>query len=147
MKNSPSPKPTSTKTGQLHPRNPHKGRYDLEALCNALPALNGFIRTNPAGQKTINFSCEQAVLHLNKALLAHHYRIQNWQIPKGYLCPPIPGRADMIHYLADLLAESNGGELTTGCHVRCLDIGTGANCIYPIIGHRTYGWQFLASDN
>ncbi|MFT4637926.1 MAG: 23S rRNA (adenine1618-N6)-methyltransferase, partial [Verrucomicrobiales bacterium] len=29
---------------------------------------------------------------------------------------------------------------------RGLDIGTGANCVYPIIGHQSYGWQFVGSD-
>jgi 23S rRNA (adenine1618-N6)-methyltransferase len=29
---------------------------------------------------------------------------------------------------------------------RVLDIGTGANCIYPLIGHSVYGWQFVGSD-
>jgi 23S rRNA (adenine1618-N6)-methyltransferase len=30
--------------------------------------------------------------------------------------------------------------------VRVLDIGVGANCIYPIIGHRSYGWHFVGTD-
>jgi 23S rRNA (adenine1618-N6)-methyltransferase len=30
-----------------------------------------------------------------------------------YLCP-IPGRADYIHYIADLLAESNNGIIPKG---------------------------------
>jgi 23S rRNA (adenine1618-N6)-methyltransferase len=41
-------------------------------------------------------------------LLISYYDIQKWDIPH-YLCPPIPGRADYIHYIADLLAESNNG--------------------------------------
>lgn len=83
---------------------------------------------------------------LNKALLKHHYNINYWQIPPGYLCPPIPGRADYIHYIADLLAESDNQRIPIGNHVKCLDIGVGANCIYPIIGHTTYGWSFTGSD-
>jgi 23S rRNA (adenine1618-N6)-methyltransferase len=30
--------------------------------------------------------------------------------------------------------------------VQVLDIGTGANCIYPLIGHSEYGWGFVATD-
>jgi len=67
-------------------------------------------------------------------------------VPAQYLCPPIPGRADYLHYLADLLSESNGGEIPRGKSVRVLDIGVGANCIYPLIGHATYGWQFVGTD-
>lgn len=130
-------------SGKLHPRNPHHGRYDFAALSNACPELSLYIKPNPKGDKTIDFSNEKAVLCLNKALLAHFYHIDNWQIPEGYLCPPIPGRADYIHYIADLLAE---GAVPTGKQVKVLDIGTGANCIYPIIGSQSYGWQFVGSD-
>lgn len=135
-------------SAKLHPRNLHQGRYDLSALSLTCPELNTFLRPNPKGDQTIDFSDEKAVLCLNKALLAHYYHIEHWQIPEGYLCPPIPGRADYVHYLADLLAESNGvnNQYPTGKKVRVLDIGSGANCIYPIIGSQSYGWQFVGSD-
>ena len=45
---------------------------------------------------------------LNKALLAHFYAVKHWDIPDGFLCPPVPGRADYIHHLADLLAGDSG---------------------------------------
>jgi 23S rRNA (adenine1618-N6)-methyltransferase len=83
---------------------------------------------------------------LNRALLQHAYGIKNWDVPAQYLCPPIPGRADYVHYLADLLSDSNGGNIPRGKSVRVLDIGVGANCIYPLIGHATYGWQFVGTD-
>ena len=74
------------------------------------------------------------------------YDIVNWDIPSDYLCPPIPGRADYIHYIADLLTESNNGILPEGDTIQGLDIGIGANCIYPIIGNTNYGWSFVGSD-
>jgi 23S rRNA (adenine1618-N6)-methyltransferase len=43
--------------------------------------------------------------------------------------PSIPGRADYIHYIADLLAESNNGIIPRSWD-QGLDIGIGANCIY-----------------
>jgi 23S rRNA (adenine1618-N6)-methyltransferase len=51
-----------------------------------------------------------------------------------------------MHYAADLLAEANGGKIPRGTSVRVLDIGTGANCIYPLIGNHEYGWRFVGSD-
>lgn len=132
--------------GALHPRNPHLGRYDFAALCLTTPALAAFLTVSPRGDSTIDFSDEQAVRCLNQALLAHFYQVKFWQIPAGYLCPPIPGRADYIHYAADLLARLNQGIAPTGKKVQVLDIGTGANCIYPIIGSQSYGWSFIASD-
>ncbi|MFT5807873.1 MAG: 23S rRNA (adenine1618-N6)-methyltransferase [Moritella dasanensis] len=134
------------KIATLHPRNPHQGRYDLTALVKTYPALQTHITQNPSGEETVDFSDDKAVVCLNAALLAHFYQVPNWQIPAGYLCPPIPGRADYIHYIADLLAEMNNGEVPTGKRVKALDIGTGANCIYPILGHRSYGWGFVGTD-
>lgn len=130
----------------MHPRNPHRGRYDFAKMVLACPELETFLRPNPQGDQTIDFSDDQAVRALNQALLAHHYGVRRWMIPLGYLCPPIPGRADAIHYLADLLAASNGGEIPRGKQVRVLDVGTGANCIYPILGTRSYDWRFVATD-
>ena len=136
------------KPQSLHPRNPHQGRYDFDALVNTCPDLNAFIKPNPKGDNTIDFADPKAVFCLNRALLAHYYQVHQWQIPDGYLVPPIPGRADMIHYLADLLADGDIVEVdkTKGKKVKVLDVGTGANCIYPVIGSQTYGWQFVASD-
>lgn len=132
--------------GQLHPRNRHQGRYDFPALIKASPELAAFVIINPYGKESIDFANPAAVRVFNRALLKQFYGISHWDIPADYLCPPIPGRADYLHYLADLLASSNGGEIPRGAQVRALDIGVGANCIYPLLGNREYAWQFLGSD-
>lgn len=49
-----------------------------------------------------------------------------------------------MHYAADLLADSNG--VPTGKQISLLDIGSGANLIYPIIANRSYGWRCVGSD-
>jgi len=130
----------------LHPRNKHQGHYDFEALIKACPDLSQYVFVNEFKTKTIDFANPTAVKWLNRALLKVQYGINFWNIPKNYLCPPIPGRADYIHYMADLLAETNGGIVPTGKSVSVLDIGVGANCIYPIIGICEYGWQFTATE-
>jgi len=127
----------------LHPRNRHHDRYDLPALCKDTPALAAFIVANPAGEQTINFADPDAVKTLNQALLAHFYQVKAWNIPEGFLCPPVPGRADYMHHLADLLTEANGS-LPQNASV--LDIGTGANLIYPLIGSHEYGWRFTGTE-
>lgn len=83
---------------------------------------------------------------LNRALLKKYYGIAHWDIPATYLCPPIPGRADYIHHIADLLRSSNRSVIPRGASIVALDIGIGANCIYPIIGHTEYGWRFVGTD-
>jgi 23S rRNA (adenine1618-N6)-methyltransferase len=130
----------------LHPKNLHRSRYDFELLISNCPELKAFISINKHGIETVDFSNPLAVKTLNKALLQTYYDIQNWDIPKNYLCPPIPGRADYIHYLADLLAETNNGKIPEGNSVMGLDIGTGANLIYPILGNSIYNWSFVATD-
>jgi 23S rRNA (adenine1618-N6)-methyltransferase len=137
-------RPEVLEKDNLHPRNLHRSRYDFKSLIKACPELASFVSVNKYGNESIDFANSNAVKFLNKAILRHSYRINYWDIPADFLCPPIPGRADYIHYLADLL--SINGEIPTGASVRGLDIGTGANCIYPIIGHQTYGWSFVATD-
>ncbi|MGK0408797.1 MAG: 23S rRNA (adenine1618-N6)-methyltransferase [Shewanella psychromarinicola] len=128
----------------LHPRNAHQQGYDFAALISAMPALASFVRPNPYGNDSIDFADPKAVKSLNAALLLSEYHINGWDIPDGYLCPPVPGRVDYLHYIADLLAVK--GKVVKGARIRGLDIGTGANGIYPLLGIQTYGWQFVASD-
>ncbi len=137
--------PPSEKTG-LHPRNKHRGRYDFDQLMQASPALASFVKLNAYREASIDFANPQAVKALNGALLKYFYHISEWDIPTQYLCPPIPGRADYLHYLADLLASSNSGVIPQGDSVSVLDIGVGANAIYPLIGHSEYGWRFVGVD-
>ncbi|NKI25855.1 23S rRNA (adenine(1618)-N(6))-methyltransferase RlmF [Arenibacter sp. 6A1] len=125
----------------MHPKNIHNTPYDFEALIGSHPELAPHVFVTPYGNQSIDFSKPTAVLHLNKAILKHQYRLSDWNIPDGYLCPPIPGRADYIHHIADLL-EEDGIEN----NVRGLDIGVGANCIYPILASQIYDWQMVGSD-
>lgn len=129
----------------LHKHNKHQGRYDFAKLTQALPSLAPFVIKNPKGEASIDFSNANAVKMLNKALLAAYYQVQNWDIPAGYLCPPIPGRADYIHRLAELLEGETNGKFPHQ-KVRALDIGVGANAIYPIIAICDYRWHYTGSD-
>ncbi|NLS14083.1 23S rRNA (adenine(1618)-N(6))-methyltransferase RlmF [Vibrio sp. SM6] len=133
-----------TKSG-LHSKNRHHGRYDLGQLVKVLPALAPHIVRTPAGEQSINFSDPLAVKLLNKAILLVDYGVQHWDIPNGFLCPPIPGRADYIHRVAELLdGERKGGFRHNAVHM--LDIGAGANCIYPLVAAAEYGWNVVGSD-
>ena len=146
QKAQPPRQPKAVAKGQLHPRNRHQGRYDFAKLIAASPELGRFVILNPYGKQSIDFADPEAVRVFNRALLRQLYGIRHWDIPAGYLCPPVPGRADYLHGLADLLGESCAGESPRGPAVRVLDVGTGANCIYPLLGHSDYGWRFLGSD-
>ena len=130
----------------LHPRNPHRLRYDFKELMVRCPELGPYVSLNQYGDESINFADPAAVKMLNRTLLINFYGISFWDIPENYLCPPVPGRADYIHYIADLLSTCDNGIIPRGKTVSVLDTGTGANCIYPIIGSYEYGWRFTGSD-
>lgn len=146
---------TNIEKTNLHPRNLHRMGYDFKQLITVCPELKRFVSINEfnidsseseQAKQTIDFSNPDAVKALNKALLIANYDIQYWDIPKDYLCPPIPGRVDYIHYVADLLALSNNGIIPEGENVQVLDIGIGANCIYPIVGNSVYDWSFVGTE-
>ncbi|WBL42579.1 23S rRNA (adenine(1618)-N(6))-methyltransferase RlmF [Algoriphagus halophytocola] len=139
-------KQNTTEKTSLHPRNAHRERYDFPRLIETQPQLQKFVAENKYGDLSIDFANPKAVKELNRALLKYFYQISDWDIPAGYLCPPIPGRADYLHHLADLLAESNAGKLPPGEKINVLDLGTGANCIYPILGSTVYKWNFVGSE-
>ncbi len=136
-----------TEKARIHPRSKHRERYNFKELIQCCPELAAHVRLNAYDDESIDFSDAAAVKMLNTALLKFFYGIDFWDIPAGYLCPPIPGRADYIHHIADLLGSCNNGIIPTGNQIQCLDIGVGANCIYPIIGVREYGWSFTGSDS
>jgi 23S rRNA (adenine1618-N6)-methyltransferase len=125
----------------LHPKNLHRFGYDFDILCQTYPALTEFVFVNKYGNKTIDFSNQKALIALNKSLLFHYYKLDFWEIPPHFLCPAIPGRLDYILNLSDLLGINENKS------VRALDIGTGANLIYPILGAALLNWDFIASEN
>ncbi len=131
----------NSSNSNLHPKNKHRDDYNFSELCEVYPHLIEFVFVNNYGTETIDFANPEAVKKLNTALLFKHYNIMYWNFPDDNLCPPIPGRVDYIHYLDDLLKSSR----ITG-NIKVLDIGTGASCIYPILGNAEYNWEFMGTD-
>lgn len=130
----------------LHERNRNRERYDLEAMVSSTPELKHHIKPNKNNEPSIDFSSRAAVRILNKSILQHYYGIKYWEFPSDKLCPAIPGRAEYIHAMADMLSRSNQSKVPKGDRVTCLDIGMGASCIFPIIGVTEYEWNFIGSD-
>ena len=123
----------------MHPKNKHIEKYNLDELSIIYPLLSEFVFTNKYQTKTIDFSNAKAVKILNTALLKKHYQINYWEFSDDNLCPPIPSRVDYIHYLTELIPQSKK-------QITILDIGTGATCIYPLLGNIIYNWTFVGTD-
>lgn len=123
---------------RLHPQNKHRKGYDFELLIQKNRRLNAFLFENKFKVRSIDFSNPLAVKELNRSLLRTHYGIHYWDFPDDNLCPPIPGRVDYIHDVSDLIQSNDP--------VKVLDIGTGATCIYPLLGSAEYQWTFVGTD-
>lgn len=149
-------KKTQSHHKHLHPRNLHNNGYDFPALIKSYSPLSSFVKANLHGNTSIDFADPKAVKALNAAILKKHYHINDWNIPEGALCPPIPGRVDYIHYIAELLGidepavncidNNASGAATKKRKIKMLDIGTGANGIYPLLACKIYGWHCVGSD-
>ncbi|WP_347925513.1 23S rRNA (adenine(1618)-N(6))-methyltransferase RlmF [Pontimicrobium sp. SW4] len=125
----------------MHKNNKHQKNYDFEKLSQSVPELKPYIFKNDYGTLTIDFANPEAVKLLNKALLKTYYAVDYWEFQDDHLCPPIPGRVDYIHYLADLLKNFKSPN-----PIKVLDVGTGATCIYPLLGYSVYNWSFVSTD-
>lgn len=122
----------------MHPKNPFQDNYNFDELVKVNSNLAPHIFTNEYGNETLKFADKNAVKELNKALLKHYYKLEYWDIPDTNLCPPIPGRLDYLLHINDLLEHKK--------EVSLLDIGTGANLIYPILGTCHFNWNCIASE-
>ncbi|MEZ8003108.1 MAG: 23S rRNA (adenine(1618)-N(6))-methyltransferase RlmF [Patiriisocius sp.] len=129
----------------MHLQNPHRNPYNFELLIQANEELEAFVFTNEHEIQTIDFANPKGVFQLNKALLLQHYKLDHYQLPIGHLCPAVPGRADYLCHVKTLLDE-HSPESNDNTSYRVLDIGAGANCIYPIIGAQLFNWQMVGAD-
>ncbi len=130
----------------MHPRNRNLERYQIPALVACLPELGAYVQPSKAGEDSIDFTRPEAVKLLNRALILNDYGLDDWDFPDANLCPPVPGRADYLHHMADLLRENHFGNIPRGPELHVLDIGVGATAIYPIVGVVEYGWSFVGCD-
>lgn len=125
----------------------------MDRLIAAYPSLEPHIIRTRLGEPcrpTINYFNPESVRALNTALLVADYNVNpqyNEILPHGALSPPVPGRADYVHYIADVLKQSWPDDvIPTGVNVVGMDIGTGASAIYPTIATAVYGWKMIASE-
>ena len=129
----------------MNPKNPYQSDYDFDRLMRHYPKLKTHVILNPSGKETIDFSNADAVYELNKALLLTDFKLEAYNLPRGYLIPPVPGRLDYLLHVQDILVKIINPSSST--KIRGLDIGCGANGIYCILGAQYFNWYMVGIES
>lgn len=139
----------------MQPDNPYyNSPPDFLALSKEYPSLLPFVGVNDDKSVYFKWSEPNAVRsdyssgmtsrELTKVLMKKDFHI-DWDMPSSHLCPGIPGRINYLAWLHDVLhllpqyADAENPLLG-------IDVGTGASCIYPLLGNALYHWNFIATD-
>ncbi|MED6235267.1 Methyltransferase-like protein 16 [Ataeniobius toweri] len=123
----------------MHPRNRYKDKPpDFAYLASKYPDFQQHVHTSLTGRPVVNFKEPEAVRALTCTLLKEDFGL-TIEIPLERLIPTVPLRLNYIHWVEDLIDGQKQPR-------RGIDIGTGASCIYPLLGATMNGWYFLATE-
>ncbi|BBN05061.1 U6 snRNA m6A methyltransferase [Marchantia polymorpha subsp. ruderalis] len=143
-------RPGKAKRRAMHPSNKYaENPPDFSHLASLYPSFSEFVAYGPNKKPRIDWTDFNATRELTRVLLDHDFGIK-WWVPDGQLCPTVPNRANYIHWIDDLLslcpAPWHSEKDSQNAKIRGVDIGTGANCIYPLLGAALHGWHFVGTD-
>ncbi|XP_050234783.1 uncharacterized protein LOC126683011 isoform X2 [Mercurialis annua] len=140
-------KKNKRKRPTIHPNNKYADNPpDFALLASLYPSFKPYVFYSRDGKPRIDWTDFNSTRELTRVLLLHDHNL-NWWIPDGQLCPTVPNRSNYIHWIEDLLSSDIIPKINTnGDTVKGFDIGTGANCIYPLLGASLVGWSFVGSD-
>ena len=120
---------------------------DFLTLTKEFPELKKYIlKQNEDNEEEFQFdwSNNELSLLMDKSILNYYFDIKYYDIPKGFLIPPIPSRINYINLINSIIAK-----LIKDIDIKNIigiDIGTGANIIYPILGYSIYKWKFICTE-
>jgi 23S rRNA A1618 N6-methylase RlmF len=134
----------------MHPRNRYYlQRPDFAKLGAKYPELGKYLCINAYGSAQLKWDDPKAMVELCRALLSEDFGVQ-WSMPLHALCPTVPSRLNYLLWIEDLLALSSHhpSSAPNNCDQQIvgIDIGTGASCIYPLLGVAELGWRFIATE-
>jgi len=126
---------------------PEEDDYDYQELAKLEPRLKPVLTEQGADEAkhkyTLNWKEKGQAYYLNKAILQFDYGITHYDLPEEEgLVPAVPSRREYIYWIRDLFEQKESVDKP----LKGLDIGVGANCIYPILGNKEFGWSFVGSD-
>ena len=122
-------------------------RPDFLTLIKEFPELKKYkLKQNEDNEDEFQFdwSNNELSLLMDKSILNYYFNIKYYDIPKGFLIPPIPSRINYINLINSIITK-----LIKDIDIKNIigiDIGTGANIIYPILGYSIYKWKFICTE-
>ncbi|XP_023244769.1 U6 small nuclear RNA (adenine-(43)-N(6))-methyltransferase-like [Centruroides sculpturatus] len=125
----------------MHPRNIYRNPPNFKELSIKYPEFRQFAIQDLAGKIRIDFKDPNALRMLTTILLKNDFQL-SVEIPPDHLIPTLPQRLNYILWIEDLL-ESFPKQKDD---IIGIDIGTGACCIYPLLGCKVKSWKFLATE-
>lgn len=123
---------------EMHTRNIYRDREktDFTILAESYPPLSAHLTR----ASSIDFRNKKSILTLTQAFLSRDFNLTLSMPEDDRLIPPIPQKLNYILWLEDLFGNGRDHK------IRGIDIGTGSSCVYPLIGARKNGWEFLATE-
>ncbi|KAE8451750.1 hypothetical protein EG329_003207 [Mollisiaceae sp. DMI_Dod_QoI] len=125
-------------------KNIYKDEIDFATLALQDAEFGKALKSN--GQ--LDFSNPESVQQLTKSLLRRDFNLKII-LPPDRLCPPVHNRLNYVLWIQDLLDttnESYNDSYDPEREVLGVDVGTGASCIYPLLGcSQRPQWRFAGT--
>ena len=115
---------------------------DFKFLSEEFPEFKKYVYINKYGGYSINWKNPNSIKELVKTILNKFLNIIYYEIPENFLVPTLTSRYNYLNYINKLFTKfkiENKEKIL-------IDIGTGANIIYPLLGYKLYNWNFIASE-
>ncbi|TKR61528.1 hypothetical protein L596_028627 [Steinernema carpocapsae] len=126
----------------LHKDNRYaKDPVDIMALARKYKQIRPLCNLTRQHTLKLDYERPEAIRVLSTLLLKEDFNL-TVDLPHGRLVPRIPQRLNYICVVRDFIRKNN----IDAKDVIGLDVGTGASCIYPLLGVRECGWKFWATE-
>ena len=116
---------------------------NFKLLSEEFSDFKKFVFINKYGGYSINWKNPNALRELVKTLLNKYLNIIYYEIPENYLIPTLTSRYNYLNYINKVFKKK---KIDKGENKILVDIGTGANIIYPLLGYKIFNWKFIGSE-
>jgi methyltransferase len=97
------------------------------------------------GKIQLDFKDPKALRALTRCSLKKYFNL-DVEIPPDRLVPTLPLRLNVLLWIQDVLRAAEIVTEGVSQKVVGLDVGCGANCVFPLVGVRHFDWDFVATE-